>query len=559
MTVLTNVLPKAVPSAGFVAWPYIDTLYDYVQFLGAGTPIATLPQPLWGKRVAIVGAGAAGLVAAYELLRIGARPVIFEAGSRVGGRAWSCPFTDPDGRPSKTDFAELGSMRFPPSGKTFFHYVDQFKLPSSSQFPDPGTVPTVLYYENQVMAWPPGPTPPEPFRRIAADWGKFIGQFTTPLYAAWQRAQGNGQWGPVVQTWQGYIDKYKNVSFFEAVRTGIPQWSDEDLVKFGALGIGSGGFGPLYQVSFLELLRIVVNMWEDGQQLLPGGVSSLMRAFYSTPVQLPDGSSPSLESLGAVNFNARVAGIDILGGRPVLRFEDPTAPAPIFDAAIVATTTRAMEVMGLTLNPEPLNQETKVALRDLHLMDSSKLFIRTRDKFWKRMSGVPQNIQTDELPRGVYALDYPQTERGIVLVSYVWGDDSSKLLSLSARERLALFKQAIYRASPDFAEALQPLHGDGDLLLVDWENQRDYYGAFKLDYPGQEPPLAAAYYQFLVANDAIADRGVYLAGDSVSWSGGWTEGALQTGLNAACAAAKRIGASVRTNSPLTQNSNLYRY
>ncbi len=71
--------------------------------------------------------------------------------------------------------------------------------------------------------------------------------------------------------------------------------------------------------------------------------------------------------------------------------------------------------------------------------------------------------------------------------------------------------------------------------------------------------MQAAYYQFLTATQGASDRGVYLAGDSVSWSGGWTEGAFQTGLNAACAAALRIGADVRANSPLTQNPNLYRY
>ena len=55
MTVLTNILPKALPAAGFVAWPYIDTLYDYVKFLGTGAPIATLPQAKWGTQVAVIG------------------------------------------------------------------------------------------------------------------------------------------------------------------------------------------------------------------------------------------------------------------------------------------------------------------------------------------------------------------------------------------------------------------------------------------------------------------------------------------------------------------------
>lgn len=103
------------------------------------------------------------------------------------------------------------------------------------------------------------------------------------------------------------------------------------------------------------------------------------------------------------------------------------------------------------------------------------------------------------------------------------------------------------------------MNGADDIVIIDWEDESHYYGAFKLNYPGQEASMQAAYYQFLDATRSATDRGVYLAGDSVSWSGGWTEGAFQTGLNAARAAALRIGASVRADSPLTQNPNLYRY
>ena len=48
------------------------------------------------KRVVIVGAGMAGLVAAWELLRAGHDPVVLEARARVGGRIHTLrePFTD---------------------------------------------------------------------------------------------------------------------------------------------------------------------------------------------------------------------------------------------------------------------------------------------------------------------------------------------------------------------------------------------------------------------------------------------------------------------------------
>ena len=44
-------------------------------------PIHHVPRPVQG----VIGAGAAGLVTARELIREGHRPTVFEQGSRVGG------------------------------------------------------------------------------------------------------------------------------------------------------------------------------------------------------------------------------------------------------------------------------------------------------------------------------------------------------------------------------------------------------------------------------------------------------------------------------------------
>ena len=81
-----------------------------------------MPAERHGKEVAIVGAGAAGMVAAYELMRLGLKPVVYEAG-RIGGRLRSQPFEGAEGV-----IAELGGMRFPSSSTAFFHYLDRVGL-----------------------------------------------------------------------------------------------------------------------------------------------------------------------------------------------------------------------------------------------------------------------------------------------------------------------------------------------------------------------------------------------------------------------------------------------
>ena len=75
------------------------------------------------QRVVIVGAGIAGLVAAYELLRAGHDPLILESQHRVGGRILTLrePFT-----PGL--YGEAGAMRIPRTHALTLAYAEKFGL-----------------------------------------------------------------------------------------------------------------------------------------------------------------------------------------------------------------------------------------------------------------------------------------------------------------------------------------------------------------------------------------------------------------------------------------------
>ena len=107
-----------------------DFPYSYDDFLRSPAGLGVLPAAASGSEIAIVGAGIAGIVAAYELMRLGLRPVIYEA-DRIGGRLRSEPFVDGDGA-----YAELGAMRFPPASASLFHYLDLVGL-ETAPFPNP--------------------------------------------------------------------------------------------------------------------------------------------------------------------------------------------------------------------------------------------------------------------------------------------------------------------------------------------------------------------------------------------------------------------------------------
>src|SRR5580704_10101260 len=128
--------------------------------------LGSIPAERHGEEVAVIGAGISGLVAAYELMWLGLKPVVYEA-SRMGGRLRSQAFEGADGV-----VAELGGMRFPVSSTSFYHYVDMLSL-QTRPFPNPLTEAassTVIDLEGVTYyARPLGDLPPL-FTEVAYAW-----------------------------------------------------------------------------------------------------------------------------------------------------------------------------------------------------------------------------------------------------------------------------------------------------------------------------------------------------------------------------------------------------
>jgi monoamine oxidase len=81
------------------------------------------PRGAEGKRVVVIGAGLAGLVAGYELKRLGHEVVILEAQNRVGGRVHTLRSFGPG------LYAEAGAMRIPRAHALTIRYCEEFGLP----------------------------------------------------------------------------------------------------------------------------------------------------------------------------------------------------------------------------------------------------------------------------------------------------------------------------------------------------------------------------------------------------------------------------------------------
>jgi monoamine oxidase len=94
---------------------------------GAGSPApggGSSGPARGGQRIAVLGAGPAGLCAALELTEAGYDATVFEARSRPGGRVHTLREPFADGL-----WAEAGAMSIASSHDLTLHYVRRFDLP----------------------------------------------------------------------------------------------------------------------------------------------------------------------------------------------------------------------------------------------------------------------------------------------------------------------------------------------------------------------------------------------------------------------------------------------
>lgn len=570
---------------------YVDTPnMDYVAWLqNSGSAIASIPNaPL--HRVAVIGSGGAGLAAAYELLRAGVFVTLFEATDRVGGRLFTSPSSTGDG-----NVFEMGAMRFTPSERVLHYYADIFNASGASNivfdpdaFPDPGVNLTYITFQSQTYVYDPNSSDnqlPPSYTVTSNGWNAFLDDgFTSAdgtislvapnTITGWLASDPQGNAAQIQAAWQAYIDAFANSTLYEAMvriftdpdAPGGTRWQEIDFEFYGALGTGFGGMGPLFPICFLDILRFSINAVDSDQHALTTGVDSIVAGFLNQPIPLPGGG---VDYLGQhVVTNVPVTAVASTGSQVTLSFGDGSQQ--VFDRVVVATSHRSMELtmgMGYSANGVPLAEPAADAVRRLHLENSSKVFVET-SAFWDEQGpggqSWPRNVVGDTILRNFYTLVYPQAPGGTgsLLFSYTWADDSVKQQTFTdPQARLALLLRDLDGISPELAAVVAQSVSAGTTQVIDWQNNPYFFGAFKLNQPGQDPYVQTLFYDFQKAGTS-ADTGVYLAGDSIGFLGGWVENALETGVAAAAAVAVSLGGTLTNpdQSPFAQlDPNFYNY
>ena len=190
-----------------------------------------------------------------------------------------------------------------------------------------------------------------------------------------------------------------------------------------------------------------------------------------------------------------------------------------------------------------------MALDRTSYMQSSKTFVMVDRPFWKDIDpATGRNVMsmtlTDRLTRGTYLFDNGENEPAVICLTYTWMAAALKMLPLPVERRVELALGALGKIYPNVDIKS---HIVGKPITISWEDDPNFLGAFKGALPGHYRYNRRMYTHFMQHNMAPDERGIFIAGDDVSWTPGWAEGAVQTALNAVWGVLNHLGGQCDEN------------
>ena len=507
-----------------------DFPFAYDNWLTNSAGLGAIPKSRHGTRVAIVGAGVSGLVAGLELMKMGVQPLIYESG-RIGGRLRSEPF------PNAPDIvAELGGMRFPDSGTTFNHYVNLFGL-ETQPFPNPLTDAagsTVIDLAGKSIYAKSVDDLPNIYKEVADAWNEAL--LTQACFEPLQKAIKARDAKAIKALWNPIVHEWDDRTFYDflASAPSFKRLSFRHKEIFGQVGFGTGGWDSDFRNSMLEILRVVITDCDASQRLIVGGAEQLPRCLWN---HQPDEPAywPRNTSLASLHDGASKPAVKKIQRGPDNNFiiTDYYGNVETVDA-VLATCQSWLLTTSIDTDESLFSQDLWMALDRTSYMQSSKTFVMVDRPFWKDID--PKSGQhkmsmtlTDRLTRGTYLFDNGDDKPGVICLTYSWMADALKMLPLPIERRVDLALDALQKIYPD-VNIRQ--HIIGQPQTISWEADPNFLGAFKGALPGHYRYNRRMYTHFIQSAMPKPKQGIFIAGDDVSWTPGWAEGAVQTALNA---------------------------
>ena len=443
------------------------------------------------KKVVIIGAGLAGLAAAYELSEAGHDVTVLEARIRPGGRVHTIRGQFADGL-----YAEAGATNVFDVHTWTIKYANLFGVALDT--PTAPTGSSVFHVKGKRIVIKPNTPVDWPVQLRADEQGLTRGQLWTKYVAPALKEIGD----PEAADWPpSSLKKLDDASFAQFLRDRGASPGAISILRLGlADQLGEGADAT----SALDLLR----------EALPRALEKQVYVIRGGSDTLPNAMASKLNN--KIRYGCAVVRIeqDDRGAR-VIYSQNGANETITGDYVICAIPFSVLRNVKFSPAVSPGKQQ---AIDHLGNTSVVRVFLQTRRRFWldQGLSGAA----TTDLPM-MTAYDkafYLPGTRGI-LETYIAGERARKLSVMSADARLHFTVNQMQLVHPDIRT-----HLEGGSSVC-WDNEQWSRGAYAWFRPGEMTSL--------LPNIASPEGRIHFAGDQTSPAPGWMNGALQSGNRAA--------------------------
>jgi monoamine oxidase len=458
------------------------------------------------KRITIIGAGIAGLVAAYELEQLGHRVEVLEGSRRIGGRIHTHRFRSGPTGP----LVELGAMRIPTKHRNVMRYIAKLGLSDkvrnfSTLFSEGGN-----YYATsmgQLRVREAAKVLMEDFRLGLPD-GRY--RDDTLLFGAWLVAIGDAiAPADFRKSLRGefsldLLDLVDRVDLAPFIRG-----SDGDHIDLHAFFAAHPEIRTSRHGRLNRFIDDILSETSPELARLEGGMDQLVRRLVER-IQGPITCGQEVVGLDVREHDTLV---DIREGDRIV-----TKRCDYVLCTIPFSILRRLWLNGLS--------ETKMAvMHKVKYWSATKVALHCREAFWER-DGISGGASfSGGRIRQTY---YPPVEGdpangAALLASYTIGDDADVLGCMPATMRHEVVLQELSKIHPELLYPGMVV----DTVSLPWGQHRWSEGAGTVRW-GKD----ADTYEEELAQAACPENRLFFAGEHCSSTPAWIEGAIESAVQA---------------------------
>jgi monoamine oxidase len=469
----------------------------------------TLTGGAKGARVVILGAGHAGMTAAYELNKAGYKVEVLEPRDIVGGRCQTARKgvrqTDLLGHTQTCDFDDglyinVGPWRIPYHHLSTLHYTKLFGVQLESFVNDNDA--SYIYFDKAK-----GPLNGKPVRKgqIAADARGYTAEIVAKA-----ASKGNLDAMVSAEDRQTFIDYLVNEGRLSKKDLSYTGTDGRGYTVLPGAGVDPGPGKEAAPFAFHDVLdskawQVLnsVTEWDQQRTMLQptGGMDHIAMGFARHAGQF-------------VKFGSTVKKVEQSASGVTVSYVDKAGMPHTTQADYCICTIPISVLKNIDIQ---VSAPFKAAMSKVAYTPVNKIGLQMKRRFWEEDHMIyGGHIYTDDAAINTISLPSTgwQSQKGVLLGYYAFGGDAVRISAKTPADRAAYAVAAGQKVFPQYAECFETSFSKS------WHLDEHNLGG----WAEWSPESRASAYPVLCEPDGR----IYLAGEHLSYLGGWQAGAIES-------------------------------